>query len=402
MINLLIGAPGGGKSYEAVVYHVLAALRRGRKVITNLPLNIDKLEAIEPGCTSLIEVREKTLAVEPVIETKGVIPVGLLARSVIPTFSNRAFANVEDYMSTWRHPVDGFGPLYVVDECHFCLPRARTSVAVEEWFSMHRHYNCDVLLITQSAGKISVAIKDLIQVCYKVRKAVALGRPTGYIRKVLDGVNGGEVSCTERKYEKKYFGLYRSHTQGLAIEEKNADDVAPLSVKFRRFSYIFYLVTAVVIAWAFWPSDKPKPLPMLQKATSANHALPSSSLSPASSSRPASAPVPSPASSAPSGDPDPFKAQGVHLSGWAKMGDRIIHTFVISAGGFRLFELTEPEIKKAGYAFRPLGECSGLLTHGQTVRTVICDAPTGASGKNDAPVLVAVNGDGKKIASSRD
>ncbi|EPW3551744.1 zonular occludens toxin domain-containing protein, partial [Pseudomonas aeruginosa] len=38
MINLILGQPGGGKSHEAVVYHVVPALNQGRKVITNLAL----------------------------------------------------------------------------------------------------------------------------------------------------------------------------------------------------------------------------------------------------------------------------------------------------------------------------------------------------------------------------
>ncbi|MBI5918423.1 MAG: hypothetical protein HY849_03485 [Nitrosomonadales bacterium] len=44
MINLLLGPPGGGKSYEATVYHVLPALAKGRKIITNLPLDLDRIE----------------------------------------------------------------------------------------------------------------------------------------------------------------------------------------------------------------------------------------------------------------------------------------------------------------------------------------------------------------------
>ena len=65
MINLLLGAPGGGKSYEAVVYHILPALEKGRKVITNLPLNIERIAAIDPAYSDLIEKRDETRAVRP-------------------------------------------------------------------------------------------------------------------------------------------------------------------------------------------------------------------------------------------------------------------------------------------------------------------------------------------------
>ncbi|KRS22353.1 hypothetical protein AAY72_03840, partial [Alishewanella sp. WH16-1] len=41
MINGLSGRPGAGKTYEAVVSHILPALKQGRKIITNIPLNVD-------------------------------------------------------------------------------------------------------------------------------------------------------------------------------------------------------------------------------------------------------------------------------------------------------------------------------------------------------------------------
>lgn len=422
MINLLLGGPGGGKSYEAVAYHILPALIRGRKIITNLPLIIEALEVVHPGCTSLIEIREKTLAVEPVIsEDRKSIPSAYFARQNIPTFSNRAFANPEDFASTWKH-ADGFGPLYVVDECHFCLPRGRTSIGVEEWFSMHRHYNCDVLLITQSSGKISAAIKDLVQVCYKLRKATAFGKPSGYIRKVLDGVNGGEISCQDRTYEKKYFGLYRSHTQGTAIAEKDADDVTPFIVKFRRFSLAFYAFTAICIGWVFWPSEPKKPLvvhkpstDLIARAQAYELALqrgekPSpyiyekEGVQTVNSLPPAAAGLPlAPASAASASEsvaiPEPFQGKQISLTGWLRMGERIVHTFAISSGGFRLFELQEKELISAGYKFRPLGECSGLLTFASKTVSLICDAPTVASGRNTAPLVMALNAKNEVVTS---
>src|SRR5665811_568267 len=132
MINILLGGPGGGKSYEAVVYHVLPAIMRGRKVITNLPLNIAEFEALEPGCSALIELRQKTLAVKPdeIEDEGGGGLMGLLSKARAAKFVDRPFANIEDYATEWRHPEDGMGPLFVIDECHFCLPKFGTARAV--------------------------------------------------------------------------------------------------------------------------------------------------------------------------------------------------------------------------------------------------------------------------------
>ncbi|MFN1568607.1 zonular occludens toxin domain-containing protein, partial [Vibrio harveyi] len=45
-ISLLKGKPRSGKSYEAVRYHILPAIQEGRKVVTNIPLNIDEFVKI--------------------------------------------------------------------------------------------------------------------------------------------------------------------------------------------------------------------------------------------------------------------------------------------------------------------------------------------------------------------
>lgn len=54
------GIPGSGKSYEAVAFHILPALKNGRKVITNLPLEIEQIRIINPDWVNHIEVRGTT------------------------------------------------------------------------------------------------------------------------------------------------------------------------------------------------------------------------------------------------------------------------------------------------------------------------------------------------------
>lgn len=213
MINLVLGQPGGGKSYESVAFHVIpSVVEQGRKVITNLPLNLATWERYWPGSTKLIEIREPQL---------------------IDGHLVRPFSKAEHYGDPWRHPNTGVGPLYVVDECHLAIPvrgpDPKEQVRVEEWYSLHRHELADVLLITQSYGKINRAIRDLVQVVYRCKKATAFGFSNHYIRKVQDGLRGEVVNTTERKYEKKYFTLYTSHTKSSkAAEELSANDIVPI------------------------------------------------------------------------------------------------------------------------------------------------------------------------------
>lgn len=251
MINLILGQPGGGKSYEAVAFHVIPALVDGRKVITNLPLQVDVIEAFFPGAKALIEIRNPQLV-------DGVLV--------------RPFSCVEHYGDTWRHPSSGVGPLYVIDECHLAMPRTVVDRAqvpaqrlVEEWYSMHRHELADVLLITQSYGKVNKAIIDLVQVVYRCKKATAFGTSKRYIRKVQDGVRGEVVNTSIREYESKYFKFYRSHTKSSkAAEELTAGDIIPL---WKRWPFKGAAICALlVICMSIYnlnrePKHSPPPAP---------------------------------------------------------------------------------------------------------------------------------------------
>lgn len=241
MINLMLGAPGGGKSYESVVYHLLPALNKNRKVITNLPLNLDQVEAFCPGTSHLIEIRSPELVDGSIV---------------------RPFSKVEHYGDTWRHDTEGnVGPLYIIDECHLALPLRGTDILIEEWYSLHRHEGADVLLITQSYGKINKAIRDLVQMVYRCRKGTMLGTSKHYVRKVQDGIRGAEVNTAIRKYEPKYFRLYRSHTKSSgAVQEFEANDVRSIWAGWHfRGAILCAALSAIIFYVNFSGDEEPSP-----------------------------------------------------------------------------------------------------------------------------------------------
>jgi len=366
MINLLLGAPGGGKSYEATVFHILVALQKGRKVITNLPLALDAFAAIEPGFAKLIEIRTKSLG-QPRKDGSA----------------SRVFSRVEDYADPWRH-ADGFGPLIVVDECHFALPKGETDREVEEWFSMHRHFNVDVLLITQSYGKISASVRDLVQMVYRVRKNVALGSTGSYTRKVQDGIRGEVVNTTIRRYEKRYFALYRSHTQGKAVDEFNASDVRPI---WKNWTFLGAAVCALILVSMLATGKVRAPWsPDVAKSASTARALVAAKTAPqpaalqASPATPASSPHEQPQAQAPAQPAsaaiaEPFAGRGLHLVGWMQLGQRRIWSFVVSQNGQAIATITDAELQAAGYEWRGDSQCSGVLEFKGFTRTVLCDSP---------------------------
>lgn len=380
MISGLEGIPGSGKSYEATTYHVLEALKQGRKVITNLPLVVDKIAAIDPSYRALIEIRIRPAPIRGTFDAARVDDAGngnafeLFedGRTEPAPASVRTFGHVWDYWSDWRHPTTGRGPLFVVDECHVALPKIGTPEDLVGWFKLHRHFNADVLLMTQSFRDMNQPIAGLQEVLVKCRKASVLGKPKEYIRKVHAGYRGGLVSEGRRPYKAQFFGLYKSHTQGLSVAEAGHMDMSSTYAKFRKFTIAFWIVTVPVVAWAFWPKDKPakpaSPPPVVQH----RHPVPQTPPVQAASAPVAAISAPQ----APEAYPEPYAAHGLHVTGHLRNATRTLYTFSVAQGAAVVATVTSDDLQRAGYTVTGLTECVVVLQFGQRKRSIVCDAPT--------------------------
>jgi zona occludens toxin len=373
MQNLLIGVSGSGKSYEANVFHILAALRKGRKVITNLPVDIDAYADINPGFADLLEKRTKPMPIRGTwhpTDEAGAYRLWPDGKTLDPAPDARVFGGVWDYYDDWRHPETKQGPLYVIDECQYPLPKGQTDRQVEEWFALHRHFNADVLLLTQSYGKISQAIRDNVQMVYRVRKNVALGSTKTYTRKVQDGLRGEVVNTNQRAYDPKYFALYKSHTQGVAASESNASDIRPIWQHWSVYGAVVCLLVVIYMVasgkvHAPWEAKPPSHV-----KASASHATARPTRSHA-----AHASADAASSAVASVRPEPYASRGLHLVGYMNMHGRKVWSFVVSQNGQALGPLTDADLVAAGYRWEGQSHCSGLLHYEGTVRAVICDAP---------------------------
>lgn len=387
MINLLVGAPGGGKSYEAVVYHVLAALAKGRKVITNLALKVEAFAAIDPGYADLIELRKCTVALRPVEAEQTKAQSRFMSRLGLDkprTWNGAAFSHVEDYGDPWRHEKSGVGPLYVIDECHISLPKTGTPVAVEEWYSLHRHEFADVLLISQSYGKLNAAVRDLVQIVYRVRKNIALGSSGTYTRKVQDGIRGAEVNAAVRRYEKRYFPLYVSHTRSGVGAEAGAEDIIPI---WRNWSVYGVGACAVVFAGLWMVNGNPfrmfwgphvKAVPVVSspepgrqvRLQGIGHAVKGGpgavaagpeSVAPATVSKAAVW---------------PYGNLQLHVGGFLRSARRTILLVVFSQNGQRVFSQTGGELEASGYKLTALNDCLVRVEWEKLAQFITCDAPS--------------------------
>lgn len=382
MINGLEGVPGSGKSYESSVIHVLAALKRGRKVITNLPLNVDAYAAIDPSYRDLLELRTITQPIRGTWDATRKNAFELFPDGKVKAAPDdlHMFASVWDYYTDWKHPTEGFGPLFVIDECHVALSKENAAKLKEvvQWFKLHRHFNVDVLLMTQTFRDVVPSIAALLGMLIRVRKADIIGKE-GYIRKVFGGFRGGLVSTETRNYDPSLFQLYTSHTQGGAVQEFKATDVQSVMVGWRKKQRVVMGVALIAACFTLWLAfrDKPKPPKRPIPATSATQA-PTPKVQPQTLPQSAADPAPSRSDDVPEAqgkDPEPYGTSGVHMTGRMSMGGRTIYTFLVSHNGAPSHATTDAELVGAGYIWRALSDCAGILEWKGKRRAVTCSVP---------------------------
>jgi zona occludens toxin len=460
MFNGLEGIMGSGKSYEATVFHVLAALKSGRKVVTNLPLNVPAFLAIDPGYADLLEIRFRP---RPALGTWDATRVDehgngnafllgeistsdAVARPVSlpsllrggPEKVDCVFGGVWDFYDTWRHP-DGRGPLFVVDECHNCWPKNGTDTEVVQYIKLHRHFNADILGMTQSFRDINQAIAGVVAMLVKVRKADILGKPDSYIRKVHAGYRGAVIATDERKYQPHFFPLYKSHTQGVSVAESAAQDVTPMLVKFNRWKWAIIALGVVATVYAWWPKapvvkpqpawlkdtyKKPLSAEQIEQETALLEKAHRGTVKALTAEPPAQGVTTSLATTKPmdAGQPmgtvdalpEPYQTKGLHLTGQVTMGGKTVHVFAVSQNGAALTTVSAVDLERIGYIWNAKTDCAGYLQWMDRVRAITCDSPMLALNQQsrapapvqsvpvaEPPAVVVTSGDGYGIHGKR-
>lgn len=198
------GLPGAGKSYAAVANQVIPALRAGRTVCTNIPLQAAVVSAMCPAGT-LIEL------------------------------TNEAICN------TSLDDLVPHGAVFVADECWQFWPSGGKdfSQPVKDFFAKHRHRvdsagrSMQIVLVTQDLASIAPFLRRLVDQTFIHHKHSALGADNRYRVSIYTGGQTGLkppksqwVASRHGKYEKEVTSCYRSHTQAQtdgAVDESKVD-----------------------------------------------------------------------------------------------------------------------------------------------------------------------------------
>lgn len=175
------GVPGSGKSYDAVVSHILPALKSGRKVYARLNgLNHEKIAAYLS--LPVDDVRALLVHVEP--DQVHSLPV------------------LADNDS-----------LIVIDEAHtfFTASREPLPKDQETFFAEHRHKGQDILIISQWYKRLHSAVRARVERKAVFQKMTAVGLTNKYMRRHYHVVEpdkfekvGGELLT----YKSEIFPLY--------------------------------------------------------------------------------------------------------------------------------------------------------------------------------------------------
>lgn len=366
MIYAIVGRPRSGKSYESVAYHIIPAVQKGRKVITNVSLNIDFFVKVYGE-----QVKELIQIVDGELNQYGKM--------------DRPFSSHEHYTDEWRDD-NGVGPLYVIDEAHMVLPNRQLDAKILEFYSLHGHYGIDIILLTQNLRKIHRDIKDMIELTYYCAKNTALGSDKSYTKKVRVGATTETVNEEQRKYRKEIFPFYKSHTQSSKdVVEAAAKDIKPFWKHWTVWVAIVLLLagpTMLIMNGGLFGDFGETPPPEPEQKAVESEQKPTTEPDGQQRQRQRK-------------PQDPLSVYKLYASGEAlhvvmdsnnrPIRDKTFKRIYIDVyeNDFKLFTTTNIDLMEMGYAFKSLTDCIYQLTYETTTRIVVCGDYEEQSKQND-------------------
>ncbi len=230
MIVFHEGLPGSGKSFEACVFHIIPALKAGRRVVTNIEgINFKKFSDI-------------TGIPEPVV------------KSMLKCVFHPEEKDVEKRVELQRQSVldaSGKDALVVIDEIQNLFPSGREKLSSDwmRYITEHRHDGLDIILMGQDRRDCHNVWRRRIQRVITFTKQTALGRDGHYTWAAFEATKPEvykKISSGSRSYEKQYFGLYASHTSGTKNTDPYKDDRVNI---FKGAGFKYGLPLAVVVGF---------------------------------------------------------------------------------------------------------------------------------------------------------
>jgi len=248
MIIYHAGLAGSGKSYEAVVNNIIPALKKGRKVFSNIEgLNHKQFSDVTG------------------------IPLPIINNLLIQ-LDNSQIPTIEQHVEN--------DSLVVIDELQdfFQSGNSKLSKGMTEFVTQHRHRGIDILAMGQTHEDVHVLWKRRIDLLFVFTKRDAVGMPNSYTwRSFKQDITAKKfilINSGGGSYDKKYFGLYKSHSDGTQNLQTHTDDRGNI-LKSKIFTtwlplFVVILGFSIYYLYGFFHGEglAPKPKPVqVQDAT---------------------------------------------------------------------------------------------------------------------------------------
>lgn len=228
-INFHEGLSGAGKSYEAVVQHIIPKLKEGRKVFTNIRgMNHEKIA----------EILEK-----PVEEIQALL--FQIEWNDIPLLPHNVLTIPDKYRDSF----------IVIDELQDYYPASRMQLDAEttEFITQHRQFGLDILCLGQSLKDCHAIWRRRIQTKIFFLNKEAIGQPNKYKWEAWQQIQPDKwqkVNSGGGEYEEKYFGSYLSHRENVANTTQYNDKRANVLNNW-KFKFAMPAV-AIGFVWAIY------------------------------------------------------------------------------------------------------------------------------------------------------
>lgn len=220
MIIFHEGLPGSGKTYEAVVKHLIPTLQQGRFVYAFIE-GLDHQRIAEVSGMSVDLVRNLLVVVEreQVLELHKNVP-------------DNAFV--------------------VIDEAQNFYPtgKLRLETDIMRFVAEHRHRGIDVLMMGQDIRDLHALWKRRVDQKVTFTKMDMMGMSSKYrwiLFKATSGESFQEINRGMSSYDPKYFGTYKSHVHGGINTEMYKDKRANIW----KSNYFVLGAIAVVVMFSY-------------------------------------------------------------------------------------------------------------------------------------------------------
>lgn len=245
-INCYCGLMGSGKTFEVVSNVIVPAIRKGRRVVTNID-GIDN-DMIRAYCAEKFDIHIQELGSVINVNNQHVT-----SQSFFPLDHN----DEKHISQSFVQP----GDLVCIDEAYKIWGQdCKILPAHVIFFREHRHYinpqsgiACDLVLMTQAITDLHRILKVVIEQSFRCHKAKGIGKDNLYTVTMWEGWKQTQKTIVKdwtKTYDPQIFALYKSYSGSGQGKEIAADQRQNI---FSDKRYLYKLAFFVFGGgWAVW------------------------------------------------------------------------------------------------------------------------------------------------------